>query len=120
MGNPAKDEDQLGFEKLANNTFDTYADYDASPSKAWIIQHKHQNQYKIYYDYAFAKRPAEELYVLAEDPFQVNNVAELPKYDKVRISLRNKLLTELMDTGDPRVTGDGSTFDKPPYAGPYE
>ncbi|NND05667.1 MAG: sulfatase [Saprospiraceae bacterium] len=120
MGSPAEDEDQLRFEKLANDTFVTYADYDASPSKAWIIQHKHQDQYKIYYNYAFAKRPAEELYVLDEDPFQVNNVAELSKYDKIRISLRKKLLDELQHTGDPRVSGDGSTFDSVPYAGPYE
>jgi len=120
MGNPAEDEDQMGYEKLSNNTFATYGDYDASPTKAWIIQHKDQEDYKIYYNYAFAKRPGEELYLMKNDPYQINNVAAIPKYNKVREELRRQLLSELRRTGDPRVIGDGSTFDKAPYAGTFE
>ncbi len=117
MGNPAENEADIGFDKLANNTFITYGDYDASPTKAWIIQHKNEEENKVYYDYAFAKRPEEELYILKNDPDQISNVAQNPKYEKIRAKLRKQLLSKLKNTGDPRVLDNGDTFDKPPYAG---
>ncbi|NND33075.1 MAG: sulfatase, partial [Saprospiraceae bacterium] len=92
MGNPAINEDTLDFEKLSNNTFVTYADYDASPTKAWIIQHKDEDNFIKYYDYAFAKRPEEELYILKDDPHQIYNVAQNSDFDKIRKRLRQQLL----------------------------
>ena len=117
MGNPAENEAEIEFDKLANNTFVSYGDYDASPTKAWIIQHKNEEAYNVYYDYAFSKRPEEELYILKNDPDQISNVAQIPKYEKIRANLRNQLLSHLKSTGDPRVVDKGDTFDKPPYAG---
>ena len=117
MGNPADHEEQLDFDLLSNNTFITYGDYDASPTKAWIVKHKDEAAQRIYYDYAFAKRPAEELYHIKKDPDQIHNLSQNPKYDRVCSKLRRQLLATLKAKGDPRVLGDGSTFDKPPYAG---
>jgi len=53
--------------------------------------------------------------VIADDPDQVNNVAGKPQYAAVKSKLRKQLLDELKRVEDPRVLGDGSTFDKPPF-----
>jgi hypothetical protein len=36
-------------------------------------------------------------------------------YADIKTSLAEKLLAELKKAGDPRVIGDGGTFDRPPY-----
>jgi arylsulfatase A-like enzyme len=101
---------------LENNTFVTFGDLDASPTKAWIVERRNDEKYRGYYEYAFNKRPGEELYVLADDPDQVHNVAGEPDYAEIQGRLRQQLLEELKSLKDPRVLGDGSTFDKPPFA----
>ena len=106
-------------EQLENNTFICFGDLDASPTKAWLIEHRHQQRWKQYYDWAFSKRPMEELYVLVDDPDQVHNVAGNLKYRDVKSQLKSQLMKELETTGDPRVMGDGSTFDKPPFTGAF-
>jgi len=66
----------------------------------------------------FALRPEEELYDLRHDPDQIHNVASEPEFAQARKELSDRLLTILKDSNDPRVTGDGSTFDSPPYSDP--
>ena len=68
-----------------------------------------------HYDFAFAKRPGEELYDLKKDPDQTDNVAADPAYAKQKQELSDRLMKLLTDAGDPRVTGDGKTFDRPPF-----
>jgi len=70
---------------------------------------------KKYYDWAFGRRPGEELYDLRKDPDQVVNLASETRYGAKRDELRTRLLKILRENGDPRVLGDGSTFDKMPY-----
>ena len=105
---------------LSNNTYAAFADMDASPTKAWLIAHRHDPEWKWHYDYAFAKRPAEELYDLRTDPEQTENVAADPAYAATKAELSARLLKTLTEVGDPRVTGDGQTFERPPFtdAGP--
>src|SRR5207249_9757718 len=100
---------------LENNTFVAFADMDASPTKAWLIEHKNDSQWKWHYDFAFAKRPAEELYDLKSDPDQTKNVAADPAYAKQKQELSGRLMKLLTDARDPRVTDDGKTFDLPPF-----
>ena len=100
---------------LENNTFITYGDLDASPTKAWIIEHRNDDKWKWYYDYAFAKRPREELYKLESDPDQIKNLAKEKKYLSVKKKLNRQLMNRLRKLRDPRVLGDGTTFDNPPY-----
>ena len=38
-----------------------------------------------------------------------------PAYAEIRAALAEQLLDELTAAGDPRVTGDGLTFDRPPF-----
>lgn len=101
---------------LTGNTFAAFADMDASPTKTWLIQHRDDAAMKKYYDFAFAKRPLEELYDLRKDPDQVTNLADDPAYASQKQELGERLLKILADAKDPRVTGDGSTFDKSPYS----
>lgn len=103
---------------LEGNTYTAFADMDASPTKAWLVAHRHEAQWKRFYDIAFAKRPGEELYDLRQDPQQVKNVAADPAYAKARARLAAQLLKILTAAGDPRVTGDGLTFEHPPYTDP--
>ena len=100
---------------LENNTFVTFGDLDASPTKAWLIEHRNDEKWRQHYDWAFGKRPRQELFVIADDPDQVNNVAGKPEYAAVQNQLRKQLMAELKRVKDPRVLGDGSTFEKPPF-----
>jgi len=103
-------------DQLTNNTRATFADFDASPTKAWLVEHRKDKP--ELYDLAFGKRPNRELYVLADDPDQVNNVADDEQYQAVVEELRSKLWAELRRNGDPRTNGHNfDMYEKPPYAG---
>jgi len=100
---------------MENNTYVAYADMDASPTKAWVIEHKDDPKWKWHYDFAFAKRPGEELYDLKKDPEQNNNIAADPAYAKSKQEMSARLMKLLTDAKDPRITGDGQTFERSPY-----
>jgi arylsulfatase A-like enzyme len=102
-------------EKLEHDTRAAFADFDASPTKAWMIEHRNEAQWRRHYELGFGKRPNEELYDLAGDPDYMNNVAGDPAYASVREELRRRLLRILEETNDPRVQGDGKTFERPPF-----
>ncbi|HEY6400204.1 MAG TPA: sulfatase, partial [Blastocatellia bacterium] len=107
-----------GQEELEGETYAAFADMDASPTKAWLVLHRNDAQWKRYYEIAFARRPAEELYDLSKDPYQTRNVASDPAYAKDRVRLADRLMKILTEAGDPRVTGDGKTFERPPFTNP--
>jgi uncharacterized sulfatase len=114
-GAPAAD--MPAFEVLRENTFAAFGDLDASPTKAWIaLNCENDPEQRKYFDFAFAQRPEEELYDLKIDFHQVYNVADEDRYADVKSDLSTRLMQVLKETGDPRVTGDGSTFDKSPFA----
>jgi hypothetical protein len=100
---------------LESDTFVGFADMDASPTKAWLIAHRDDLKWKWHYDFAFGKRPAEELYDLRKDPDQTSNVAADPAYAKQKQEMSERLLSRLKQASDPRVTGDAQTFDRLPF-----
>ena len=103
------------FEALRENTFCAFGDLDASPTKAWLVEHRSDPGMEVYFDYAFGRRPEEELYDLRSDPDCLNNLAASAGHAATRSELSQRLMTILTETGDPRVTGDGMTFDEPPF-----
>jgi len=105
---------------LANNTFVAFGDLDASPTKAWLVEHRNDPQWKWHYHYAFGKRPGEELFDLSNDPEQVKNVADDPAYAARKRELSQRLMKILADANDPRVTGDGETFERAPFVEPVD
>ena len=103
---------------LTTETRAAFPDMDAGPTKAWLIANREATEWRWHYDYAFAKRPAEELYDLRKDPDQINNVAADSAYAPDKTRLATELMDRLTKAGDPRVTGDGATFDRPPFSDP--
>jgi uncharacterized sulfatase len=85
----------------SNKTF--HGDVDEGPTKTFIVQER--DRYSREFELGFGKRPAEELYDLGRDPFQMNNVARDAGYASVRSGLWQRLESYLRDTGDPRVAG---------------
>jgi len=112
---PTKGEEQIPYKTLENNTVIAFADLDASPTKAWMIEQRDAPQWRSLYELGFGKRPAEELYDLREDVDEMKNVATDPTYAKIRDALSNRMMDTLTATGDPRVTGDGMTYEKRPF-----
>jgi len=112
MGDPAQ---EPSFEKLEQNTFAAFGDLDASPTKAWMVKHRRDPQWRKHWQLGFEKRPAEELYDLRRDTDYLHNVADDPAYAETRKKLSQRLMDTLKATGDPRVQGDGKTFERPPF-----
>ncbi len=121
MGAPyAAAESTPDVKAVAANTRAAFPDMDASPTKTWLIAHQHDPQWKQQFDIAFAKRPAEELYDLKNDPDQVKNLAADPAFATQRRELSERLMKTLQAAKDPRVVGDGTAFDKSPFSDPEQ
>jgi N-sulfoglucosamine sulfohydrolase len=97
------------------NTLVTFADMDASPTRTWLIEQRNDPAWQWHYQYAFGKRPAEELFDLRQDPEQIKNVAADPGYADARKRMAAQLMDHLTAAGDPRVVGDGQTFERSPF-----
>ena len=63
----------------------------ASPTKMHILTNRDDPEIGPLFDLAFNKRPAEELYDLKKDPYQLNNLVDRPEYKRKRDELRNAL-----------------------------
>ena len=105
-------------EEVTETTFVTLPDEDAGPTKAWLVDHRHDPQWHNAFEHAYGRRPREELFDMRQDPHQMHNVASDPAYAEVLADLRQRLLDELTRSGDPRLVDDGRYFETPPLAGP--
>lgn len=88
----------------SNRTF--HGDVDACPTKSFIVDPDNQLKYATQYQLSFGKRPHEELYEIANDPYQIHNLAEDPAFQEIKAELRKKLEDHLRSTGDPRMEGN--------------
>jgi arylsulfatase A-like enzyme len=107
--------DTPAFDALQNTTYTAFADMDASPTKAWVITHRNEPQWKNYYDMAFGKRPAEELYDVKKDPDMVNNLAGNTDFAKTKEAMAARLTTELTRAQDPRIVENPPRFERAPF-----
>jgi arylsulfatase A-like enzyme len=96
-----------------------FADCDDSPTKTFLMDNRDDPEFKRFFDLAFSKRPAEELYDLKKDPDQVNNLVLDPSYSRIRLELAARLTAQLKATADPRVSGGSILFDEYPYRAKY-
>ncbi len=101
------------FDEVAKNTRACYGDMDASPTKAWLVEHRNDPELQEVMRLAWEKRPGEELYDLKKDPHQMVNLADDPAYAGIKSALRKQLMDELTANKDPRL--DNDAFDRPPY-----
>jgi len=95
----------------ANNPETGYTDTDGSPTKSYILNDRRQKGESWYWDQNFGKHPAEELYSIKDDPWQIQNLAEELAYNTIKETLKEQLYTELRTEGDPRMSGEGDIFD---------
>jgi arylsulfatase A-like enzyme len=102
-------------EVLERETYAAFPDMDASPTKAWLIWHREEPAWKWLSEFAFGKRAGEELYDLRKDPHEIHNVAADPAYAAEKEKFAAQLMKTLTEAGDPRVTGDGQTFERAPF-----
>ena len=94
-----------------------FGEVDSSPTKTLLMEQATDAAIRPYYDLAFAKHPADELYDLEKDPDQIHNVANDPAYAELLQAMRNELTQYLRTTQDPRETGGQALWDYYPYYG---
>jgi N-sulfoglucosamine sulfohydrolase len=105
-----------GVSENATHPMGHFADCDNGPTKQLLME----NRESKFFELAFARRPAEELYDVARDPNQIDNLADDPEYADVKSRLAALLMAELEATADPRASGEAVPFDDYPYRARYE
>lgn len=108
----------LNVDELENETRLTLPDEDAGPTKAWLVGVRDTNEWKAHFDWVYGQRPKYELYDLVKDPHETTNLAGNTAYAAIQQRLEDELMTELRETGDPRLIDNGRFFETPPMAGP--
>jgi N-sulfoglucosamine sulfohydrolase len=84
-------------------------DTDRSPTKSMIVERGEKDPF---WQHAFGKRPAEQLFNLSLDPDCVTNLADHPDHLARTTALRDKLMAELKRQQDPRAFDQGDIFDQ--------
>jgi arylsulfatase A-like enzyme len=94
-----------------------FGDCDDGPTKHEIMDHRDDPKIARYFELSFAKRPAEELYDLKKDPWQMTNVVDRTEYADGKKQMRSRLDEWMKKTADPRFDHDDDSFDKYEYFG---
>ncbi len=93
-----------------------FTNCDSSVTKDEVLR-RHQEGYSYYFDLCFGKRPYEELYFIEDDPYCMQNLANQESLSDQKNKLKNQLVKALLETQDPRMTGQGDCFDTYAYIG---
>ena len=94
-----------------------FGDIDGGPSKSVLLDRQAERAIAPFFQWATAKRPAEELYDLRRDPDQLKNLAGQSAHRAAQQRLRADLDRWLRETRDPRATADDDRWDRFPYYG---
>jgi arylsulfatase A-like enzyme len=94
-----------------------FGDIDGGPSKDLLLARRSDPAIAGAFALATAKRAAEELYDLRNDPDQLVNVAGRREYQSALAPLKATLETWMRETHDPRAAHDDDRWDKYPYYG---
>ena len=93
-----------------------YADIDLSPTMAMMIERRDDPAIQPSFERCAGKRPAEELYAVRDDPYQLRNLAESEEHAEIREALAAEMQQRLAETGDARALGQPAPWDDYPYA----
>jgi post-segregation antitoxin (ccd killing protein) len=94
-----------------------FGDIDGGPTKSLLLERRNDEAIRKFFELATAKRPAEELYDLKRDPWQLVNVAADTRHATAKRELRSSLDRWMRETADPRATGNEDPWDRYPYYG---
>jgi N-sulfoglucosamine sulfohydrolase len=101
-----------------------FGDVDPSPTKDLILDRRDDPLVRDAFRLAFAKRPAEELYDLQRDPYELTDLADDPAHASIKTDLRARLDRWMTSTADPLASDPDPSarelFDDYPYVGPPE
>ena len=86
----------------AHQSVGQYGDVDNSISKFLVMAMQGEAKDKDYFQLSFGKRPAEELYIVEKDPFNLVNEAENKEYTRILIKMRKELAAWMEATNDLR------------------
>lgn len=95
----------------------SFGDIDGSPTKHYMMAHRNDETVKPLFARAFGKRPAEELYAIADGYACDHNLADSPEYAETVSKMRDRLESILRAQSDPRVVGGAETIDTYRYFG---
>jgi N-sulfoglucosamine sulfohydrolase len=95
-----------------------YGDVDNGPSKDFVLSVKENAGMIWYYNLCFGKRQEFELYDVADDPFQLKNLAGMREFKEIQSSLIKELKDYLSERGDLRMKGEEDVYFRAPYYGP--
>jgi arylsulfatase A-like enzyme len=94
-----------------------FGDIDPGPSKEGVLKGRDDPKLARFFGLACGKRPAEELYDVNKDPYDLANLDDRPEYRSAKENLHAELERWMRDTGDPRAAGDDDRWDRFPYYG---
>jgi arylsulfatase A-like enzyme len=89
-----------------------FGDIDGGPSKALLLDNRDDPSIQYYFQLATDKRPAEELYDVQNDPFQLHNLAGDSRYAEALKRMSAKLSAWMEKEEDPRRNGQGDEIDR--------
>ena len=101
-------------EAFTKNVYAGYGDIDQGRAKAYIVTHQNDPAVRPFFNRATALRPAQELYRITDDPYDMQNLAPDPAFKTIVEKMDRQLIAELKETHDPRSDGNGSRFDRYP------
>ncbi len=89
----------------------SFADADRCPTKTYLLEHRDEPPVRPFFEAAFGKRPAQELFHLSRDPYNMKNLAGDRAWGEVLGRCRRALEDFLRRTGDPRALGKAEVLD---------
>lgn len=115
---PAGDPEVLNNSGQSAGPHSGYKDIDDSPTLDFLIAQSNDPKLGRFLDLAVAKRPAEELFDIVNDPGCLRNLADDPRHADTRAALAKRLEDYLRQTGDARVLDGGEVWETYPRYSP--
>jgi arylsulfatase A-like enzyme len=107
-----------GDPEYASASQGAFGDIDAGPTKDYLLRHRTDPAVAPFFNFATAKRPAEELYDVQADPHCLTNLAADPAHAQTKAALAAQLARWMNDTNDPRAANPrDDRWDKYEYHG---
>ncbi len=88
-----------------------FGDIDDGPAKRVVLAGKEDPKIGKFFQLACGKRPAEELFDVVKDPYQLTNLADVADYAETKKKLGDELDRWMRDTQDPRAKGYDDRWD---------
>lgn len=94
-----------------------YLNCDGSPTKTYILDTRRKKGVMEFWQLNFGKRPEEELYSIEDDPYCMENLTDVERFNDIKANLERKMTIKLQEQNDPRILGMGDVFDNYEYSG---